>query len=210
MKDLHQQKTFPKVIKAKSFFLLLATFLVIAFFSFKKSNMIYVVISDHDCQLTFKGKTIRCDSGRNGAALKKVEGDGKTPMGTFELREVFYRADKISDIETKLPIRKIEQNYGWCDDVKSDDYNKFIYLPSQNCHSSEFLFRQEDDAYSIIVPLGYNDDNIIKGKGSAIFLHVLKKDNQPTAGCIAIDKQELLELLKEIDVSTKIKIKWRP
>jgi L,D-peptidoglycan transpeptidase YkuD (ErfK/YbiS/YcfS/YnhG family) len=181
---------------------------LIAILSLRNNDVIDVVITTNNCQLSYKGKTIKCDAGRNGASLNKVEGDGKTPTGIFKLREVFYREDKVLNISAKLPIRKIEENHGWCDDSESKDYNKFIYLPSNDCHSSEFLHRIEDDAYDIIVPLGYNDENIIKGKGSAIFLHVFKENNEPTAGCVAIDKNEFLELLKQINSDTRIRIRY--
>ncbi|MFT6077092.1 MAG: L,D-peptidoglycan transpeptidase YkuD (ErfK/YbiS/YcfS/YnhG family) [Lentimonas sp.] len=190
----------------KLFLFLIICSLPFIFLSTKENN-IEVTITQNSCQLIFKGKSIRCDAGRNGASAKKIEGDGKTPIGTFNLREVFYRADKISNIKTKLPIRKIQKYYGWCDDSKSDHYNHFIHLPPKNCNSSESLYRIEDDAYDIIVPMGFNDKNIIKGKGSAIFLHVFKNNNELTAGCIAIDKDDLLELLENVSVDTKIIIK---
>jgi L,D-peptidoglycan transpeptidase YkuD (ErfK/YbiS/YcfS/YnhG family) len=47
---------------------------------------------------------------------------------------------------------------------------------------------------------------IIKNKGSAIFIHIAKKNYSPTKGCIALSKIDLLEILNKINSNTKIKI----
>jgi L,D-peptidoglycan transpeptidase YkuD (ErfK/YbiS/YcfS/YnhG family) len=47
---------------------------------------------------------------------------------------------------------------------------------------------------------------VIKGKGSAIFIHIAKKDYKKTQGCIALKKNELLYLLSKIKKNTQIKI----
>jgi len=90
----------------------------------------------------------------------------------------------------------------WCDDIKSRSYNKLIELPSILSH--EKLYRK-DHIYDLIVPLDYNTKKIIKGKGSAIFLHIAKKNFNPTRGCIALKKRDLIFLLKKIQ-DRKIKI----
>jgi L,D-peptidoglycan transpeptidase YkuD (ErfK/YbiS/YcfS/YnhG family) len=46
----------------------------------------------------------------------------------------------------------------------------------------------------------------IKNKGSAIFIHIAKKNYTPTKGCIALSKIDLLEILNKINKKTKIKI----
>ena len=91
---------------------------------------------------------------------------------------------------------------GWCDDVNNKNYNKLINLPSSFSH--EKLFRK-DNIYDLIIPINYNTKKIVKGKGSAIFLHVAKKNYEPTRGCIALKKKDLILLLKNID-NKKIKI----
>ena len=91
---------------------------------------------------------------------------------------------------------------GWCDDINNKNYNKLIKLPSSFSH--EKLFRK-DNIYDLIIPINYNTKKIVKGKGSAIFLHVAKKNYEPTRGCIALKKKDLILLLKSID-NKKIKI----
>ncbi len=92
---------------------------------------------------------------------------------------------------------------GWCDDPESEQYNKLISYPFK--FRSEKLHRS-DNIYDIILVLDFNMYPIRKNKGSAIFLHVAKKDFSPTKGCIAIQKHHLKKLLKMVDKKTKVKI----
>ena len=92
---------------------------------------------------------------------------------------------------------------GWCDDPKSKKYNKLINLPFNGNY--EKLFKKEN-IYDIILVLNYNMSPIRKNKGSAIFIHIAKKNYEKTKGCIAIKKVELLKILKEIKINTRVKI----
>jgi len=153
--------------------------------------------------LTYKNLKFRCALGRAGIGKKNKEGDFITPKGTFKLVKVFYRADKIKSLKTSLKKIKIKKNMGWCDDSKSKFYNKLIRLPSNLGY--EKLYRN-DRLYDIVVILNYNFNPIIKNKGSAIFIHVTKKSFKKTAGCIALNKKNLIDLLSVIKKNTKIKI----
>jgi L,D-peptidoglycan transpeptidase YkuD (ErfK/YbiS/YcfS/YnhG family) len=82
---------------------------------------------------------------------------------------------------------------GWCDDSKSPSYNRQIKLPSKFGH--EKLYRT-DNIYNLIAVLNYNIDPTIKKKGSAIFIHIAKNNYRPTAGCIALKKDNLIKLLR--------------
>jgi L,D-peptidoglycan transpeptidase YkuD (ErfK/YbiS/YcfS/YnhG family) len=92
---------------------------------------------------------------------------------------------------------------GWCDDPNSKNYNKLINLPSKYSH--EKLFKK-NNIYNVIVVLNYNMKPVIKNKGSAIFIHIAKKNYQPTQGCIALKKNDLQKLLSKIRKNVKIKI----
>ncbi len=92
---------------------------------------------------------------------------------------------------------------GWCDDPKSKRYNKLINLPYS--YNYEQLFKKEN-IYDIILVLNYNMYPVKKNKGSAIFIHVAKKNYKKTQGCIAVKKSDLLKILKEIKINTKVKI----
>ena len=92
---------------------------------------------------------------------------------------------------------------GWCDDPKSKKYNKLIYFPFK--HGAEKLYRREN-IYDIILVLNFNMNPVKKNKGSAIFIHVAKKSFQPTKGCIALNKSELIKLVKSIKKNTVVNI----
>ena len=155
-------------------------------------------------EVIFKGKRYRCVIGKNGVTNNKEEGDGKTPVGCFEIRKVLYRKDKIKKPETELFIEEILENDGWCDDINDKNYNQQIKLPYNASH--EKLWR-DDEVYDIVVVLGYNDNPVISGKGSAIFMHVARENYSPTAGCVVFNKEDLLEILKNCDKKTLICIK---
>ncbi|MEK6747148.1 MAG: L,D-transpeptidase family protein [Pseudomonadota bacterium] len=154
--------------------------------------------------IIFRGKTYHCAIGKNGFSADKKEGDGCTPLGTFPLRELWYRADKIKKPRTDLPLKIITQNDGWCDDVNSPDYNRHILLPSSFSH--EKLWR-DDDVYDLIIPIGYNDSSVVSGKGSAIFIHIARENYEPTEGCVALKLADLLEILPFLSTKTLIEIK---
>ncbi len=162
--------------------------------------MIIVKESGH---LTFKNLKFRCTLGKAGIGKKIREGDSITPRGIFKLVKVFYRADKIKNLQTSLKKIRIKKNMGWCDDSKSKFYNKLIRLPSN--FGCEKLYRS-DRLYDLVVVLNYNLNPIIKNKGSAIFIHVAKKTFKKTEGCIALNKENLINLLSVIRKNTKIKI----
>ena len=92
---------------------------------------------------------------------------------------------------------------GWCNDPESKEYNKSVKLPSSFNH--EKLYKKEN-IYDIILVINYNMNPIKKNKGSAIFIHIAKKNYEKTEGCIAIKKRELLKIVKKIKPNTKIKI----
>ena len=153
--------------------------------------------------LEYKNLKFRCALGKAGIQKKIKEGDNITPRGTYKILSIYYRYDRIKKI--KCPIKKIKINkkIGWCDDLKSEYYNKQIKLPSKLSH--ETLYRK-DNIYDIVCVVNYNINPIIKGKGSAIFLHIAKKKYQKTKVCIDLKKNHLIKLLALIKKNTKIKI----
>ncbi|HEY7797807.1 MAG TPA: L,D-transpeptidase family protein [Hyphomonadaceae bacterium] len=145
--------------------------------------------------LKWPGREVRCALGRSGVVIagSKREGDGATPLGDWPMRQVFWRPDRLEKPVTQLPVISLQPNIGWCDDPAHPDYNRQVTLPLAASHES--LWR-EDHVYDLIVVLGYNDDPVIAGKGSAIFLHVAREDFSPTEGCVACSRDDLLALLR--------------
>ena len=153
--------------------------------------------------LYFQKYKLRCSIGKRGISIRKKEGDKRTPKGEFRLKYILYRKDRVFDIQTTLKKIKIDKKMGWCDDPKSIYYNKIIKYPFK--YRSEKLWRR-DNIYDIIIIIDYNLKPVIKNKGSAIFLHIAKKNYQPTDGCIAVSKKNIKLLLSKINKKTKIKI----
>lgn len=123
----------------------------------------------------------------------KVEGDGATPLGTYVLRRVLYRADRGAAPESALPVRPIRPDDGWCDAPDDPAYNRPVRLPYPA--SCEEMTRA-DGLYDIVVVLSHNDDPPVPGRGSAIFLHCARPDYAPTEGCVALAKADLEAVLK--------------
>jgi L,D-peptidoglycan transpeptidase YkuD (ErfK/YbiS/YcfS/YnhG family) len=149
--------------------------------------------------------SFRCAIGKNGiiAAEDKREGDGKTPAGRWPIREVFYRADRVAKPETRLPSHVISPNDGWSDDPKDPNYNKHIRHPYPM--SAEHLWR-DDHLYDYVVILGHNDDPVRPGYGSAIFLHVAPENYGPSEGCVTLNPQDLLKVLREATADSYVEI----
>ena len=137
----------------------------------------------------------RCAIGPGGIARKQAEGDGITPIGTFPIRRALYRADRLARPQTALPLSEIAPDDGWCDAPGDAAYNRPVKLPHPA--SAEQLWR-EDHLYDIIVVLGFNDDPVVAGKGSAIFLHLAKADYASTQGCVALALPDMLAALAQL------------
>ena len=152
--------------------------------------------------LIVKDFKFKCSLGRKGIRKNKFEGDFCTPSGKFKIGKLYWRSDRVQLPETKLLCKKIKKNMGWCNDVKSQFYNKEIKVNKKIKH--EKLYRH-DHKYDFFILIKYNYKKIIKNKGSAIFIHITK-NYKPTAGCIAISKKDFLILAKLIRKNTKILI----
>jgi L,D-peptidoglycan transpeptidase YkuD (ErfK/YbiS/YcfS/YnhG family) len=149
-------------------------------------------------------RTFSCVLGRSGISASKHEGDGATPTGRFPLRRVLYRADHGPMPQTHLPTAVIARDDGWCDAPTDARYNRPVTLPYPA--SAESMWR-DDNLYDVVVIIGHNDDPVIANAGSAIFMHVAADNGEPTAGCVALARADLLEVLKAVKPDTMIEIK---
>ena len=145
---------------------------------------------------------VKCAVGKRGISSKKKEGDLKTPKGKFKILYVLYRKDRVPKINVKIKKIQIKKNMGWCDDPKNKFYNKLVKI--SNKVKCEKLFRR-DRKYDYLIQIDHNTKRIIPYNGSAIFLH-LTSNYKPTAGCIAINRNDMKILLKIIKRKSFIKI----
>lgn len=139
--------------------------------------------------------------GRGSVRALKREGDGGTPLGRFPIRLVLYRADRVWPPRTNVPTNAIRDADAWCEDPDDRNYNRRITLAADSKHDR---LSREDHLYDLILVVGYNDRPRIKGKGSAIFMHLARPEYTPTEGCIAFSRRDLLAVLAEVRRGTTI------
>ena len=152
--------------------------------------------------LQYNKKQYKCSVGLNGFTKNKIEGDKKTPTGTFSFGNLFVRTDRIKNLNTKFKFTQIKKDMAWSDDPSQLSYNSLIR--TKNNHK-ESLYR-EDSLYDLILVINYNINPILPNKGSAIFLHVSTEDYKPTQGCIAIIISDFIEILELINPNDEITI----
>ena len=145
----------------------------------------------------------RCCIGKKGLTNNKLEGDKKTPKGTFQIGNLYFRHDHIKKPLTLLKCIKIKKNMGWCNDVRFPKvYNKLFKIQKGIKHEK---LKRKDYKYDLFIPIKYNFKKPRIGLGSCIFIH-LTEDYKPTAGCIALKQKDFLIMLKLIRKNSKIKI----
>ena len=145
----------------------------------------------------------KCCIGKKGSTNNKKEGDKKTPKGTFEIENLYFRKDRIKKPKTLLKCIKIKNDMGWCDDIRfPKKYNKLIKIEKEIKHER---LKRNDYKYDFLIPIKYNFKKPIVGLGSCIFIH-LTKNYKPTAGCVALKEKDFLIMIKLIKKNSKIKI----
>ena len=151
--------------------------------------------------------TLKCALGRSGVTYLKREGDGATPAGRLRLLRLILRPDRGLRPRTALPCRVLRPNDGWCEDPRSGLYNRPIRLPSAAGH--ETMWR-DDRLYDIVGVLDWNMRPRVRGRGSAIFLHLARPGHRPTAGCIALEKKDLRLLLAAVGPKVEFVVGGKP
>jgi L,D-peptidoglycan transpeptidase YkuD (ErfK/YbiS/YcfS/YnhG family) len=153
--------------------------------------------------LTAGGQTVPVALGRGGIKANKREGDGGTPKGTFRPRQLWWRSDRHPRPHTLLPVRAIGPADAWCEDPQSRHYNQPMRLGRDQGGDR---LRRDDRLYDFIVEIDHNSSPRIKGRGSAVFLHLARENFSPTAGCVSMTKSAMLHLLRRLGPETKIVI----
>lgn len=138
--------------------------------------------------------------GKNGLGKTK-EGDGKTPSGVYSFTQAFGIAGNPG---TQFAYTKVNDSHYWVDDSDSAHYNRLVSTDKvkRDWDSAEHLIEMRT-AYAYALALNYNSV-CTPGKGSAIFLHC--DTGRATAGCIAIPKAQMQQLLKRLSRSARILI----
>ncbi len=125
----------------------------------------------------------------------KREGDLRTPSGVFSLRRTFGYAPHIP---TRMPYRRVGKDDLWVDDASSADYNRWVKRGETSASSFEVM-KLDDDRYRYAIVVEYNTDPVVKGAGSAIFIHVRFGEGVSTLGCVALSREDILRVLAWLD-----------
>ncbi len=141
--------------------------------------------------------------GGNGVTARenKREGDQKTPRGLYPLGFAFGLAPNPG---TSIEYRNVTNTSYWVDDVNSQYYNQWVDSSEASVTwSSAEKLADHPSSYKYGVVVEYNTDPIVKGNGSAIFLHV---GSNPTLGCIATSEATMVSILKWLNNDAAILI----
>ena len=144
-----------------------------------------------------------CSLGRSGASHIKREGDGASPRGTWRLRRLFYRADRMMPPEGGLKPIPLRPHDGWCETVGDRNYNRLVKIPYATSHET---MQREDGLYDIVIETSHNERPRVQGHGSAVFFHLRRPDGGPTAGCIAVSLRDMRLILRHVGPETRLVI----
>ena len=165
------------------------------------------------CVATFDNKSYQVIVGKNGLSENKIQGDCKTPIGEFTLsKTIFYRDDKINKSEFEnndYEFAEIKENLTLCRDFLNIHYNKLVH-PNDNhqCKQTSGLYRA-DSLFNIVIPIDYNVNPVIAGKGAGIFIHTRGMGNSGSKGCIRFWKNDLVKIINKLTDETRIVIDYK-
>jgi len=164
-------------------------------FFFTRTTLYAMEKRENKWQIAFK--PIDAVIGRNGFAPagEKREGDGRTPSGIYPLKMTFGYDESTG---TKMPYRQTLADDIWVDDPNADDYNQWVKKIEPHAASYEIM-KRDDNLYKYGIVIEYNTSPVIKGYGSAIFLHIWKGEGIPTAGCVAVSEEDIIKIMSWLD-----------
>lgn len=145
----------------------------------------------------------RCAIGRRGVSSFKQEGDGASPRGTFRIVGGYYRPDQFKvRPATAIPMKPMRRDDGWCDAPDHPAYNRLVRLPMKASH--EAMWR-DDRLYDLVLVLDWNIGPRRRHRGSAIFFHLARPDYAPTAGCVAVNRTDMIAIIARLTRHSRIR-----
>lgn len=155
--------------------------------------------------LLVAGRTVfPCALGRNGISAGKREGDWATPLARMRLRSGYFRADHVPVGATRLPMRRIAPDLGWCEVPGDRNYNRPVKMPYAASHET---MARPDRLYDFCIVLDWNIRPRRIGRGSAIFFHLSRPGFLPTAGCVAVTERVMRRLLPHLSRETVLEVR---
>ena len=136
----------------------------------------------------------------SGDGPVKKEGDGKAPAGVFRLGPAFGYAPAVDASWLRMPYTPLAETVECVDDVSSRQYNQIVNrkdVKNVDWNSSERMRSVGGYRWGIVVE--HNAAPPVAGKGSCIFLHIWQAADKGTAGCTAMEQNNLEELMRWLD-----------
>jgi L,D-peptidoglycan transpeptidase YkuD (ErfK/YbiS/YcfS/YnhG family) len=136
-------------------------------------------------------------AGQDESGLRKKERDGRAPAGVFRLGKVYTYESQLPP-GADYPFRTVTEADVWSDDPRSPNYNRHIVIDPKNPpdNYTHERMRSGDFAYHWLIDVRHNSDPPVPGLGSAIFFHIRRGVNRPTAGCTTMAQEELLRVIR--------------
>ena len=130
-----------------------------------------------------------CGYGKNGLVLgeERIMGSKTTPIGAFPLTLAFGTGESA---DTEMTYRKITENSYWSE-AEDESFNTWV--ESETPVTGEHLI--DYCQYKYAVNIGFNLEDVVYSRGSAIFLHCKSNDHWYTAGCVSLSEEDMLALL---------------
>jgi len=148
--------------------------------------------------------TFRAALGRSGRTSRKREGDGATPIAAMRLLYGYYRRDHhAANLASGLSMAPIRRSMLWCDAASDANYNRPVKTPFAASHEA---MMRKDHLYDICLVMDWNISSRRRSCGSAIFFHLARPGYQPTEGCVAISRRDMLRLLPLIGPETVVRV----
>jgi L,D-peptidoglycan transpeptidase YkuD (ErfK/YbiS/YcfS/YnhG family) len=141
--------------------------------------------------------------GCSGRTSRKREGDGATPIAAMPLLSGFLRGDRLAQPQSALPLRRIRPTMLWCDAPQHPSYNRLVRAPFKPSHEE---MQRKDVLYDICLVLDWNVTTRRRHAGSAIFFHLIRPGYEPTAGCIALARRDMLRILPHLRRGTVVRV----
>lgn len=154
------------------------------------------------------GEPVRVLYGKNGLAwgkgelgqeqqgIHKAERDKRAPAGVFALGTI-YTYDRVLPEGANYPFHTITAADAWVDDPLNPLYNQHVVVDPANPPPwfEKQKMRLDDPPHRWLVEIRHNSDPPVPGAGSAIFFHIQRGPDRPSAGCTVMTQPSIVRLI---------------
>ncbi|HEX8371626.1 MAG TPA: L,D-transpeptidase family protein [Chthoniobacterales bacterium] len=135
--------------------------------------------------------------GQEQEGLHKKERDKRAPAGLFALGKI-YTYDPALPKGANYPFVTVGPNDAWLDDPTLPLYNQYVRVDPQNRPEwfEKQKMRHNDFAYRWLVEIRHNSGKPVPGAGSAIFFHIRRGPDRPSAGCTVMAEGDLISMMR--------------